>query len=144
MVEQRNSLVTSQSSSLHSILVPSSYYDVTKWPKFSYSRVTANRSDLILQGGPNQHDTCKPHWTTHVNCSHHYHDIWTTPAKTRVKGPSHRTPKEPGGDIQSNNRHHSTPRVAGRISKYRCKSGLQLTGFDYLLLLSFHTQSNTF
>ena len=79
-------------------------------------------------------DTRKPRRATHVNCSHHYPDVWITPAKTRVKGPSRRTPWEPGGDIHSNTRHHSTPRVAGRSSSYRCKSGLQLTGFDYLLL----------
>ena len=82
----------------------------------------ANRSDLTLQGGPNSHDTCKPRRATCVSCFHHYHDIWTTPAKTQVKGPSRWTPGEPGGDIQSNTRHHPTPSVAGRNSKYRHKA----------------------
>ena len=95
---------------------------MTKRSRLSYLWVMTNRSDLTLQGGPNSHDTCKPHWTSHVNCSHHYHDIWTTPTKTRVKGPSRWTPGEPGGDIQTNTSHHSTPRVAGRDSKYRCKA----------------------
>jgi len=107
---------------------------VTKRSRLSYLRVTVNRSDLTLQGGPNSHDTCKPHWTTHVNCSHHHPDVRIMPAKTRVKGPSRRTPREPGGDILSNTRHNATPRVAGRNSKYRCKLGLQLTCFDCLLL----------
>src|SRR6185503_10020764 len=43
------------------------------------------------------------------------------PAKTQVKGPSRRTPGEPGGDIQSNTRHHPMPNVVGRNSKYRRK-----------------------
>ena len=30
-------------------------------------RLTANRSDLTLQGGPNQHGTYLPRWTTHAN-----------------------------------------------------------------------------
>ena len=95
---------------------------MTQWPRLSYPRVTANRSDLTLQGGPNSHDTCKPRRATRVSCFHHYHDIWTTPAKTQVKGPSRWTPGEPGGDIQSNTRHHPTPSVAGRNSKYRHKA----------------------
>ena len=95
---------------------------MTQWPRLSYPRVTANRSDLTLQGGPNSHDTCKPRRATRVSCFHHYHDIWTTPAKTQVKGPSRWTPGEPGGDIQSNTRHHPTPSVAGRDSKHRCNS----------------------
>ena len=94
---------------------------MTQWPRLSYPRVTANRSDLTLQGGPNSHDTCKPRRATCVSCFHHYHDIWTTPAKTQVKGPSWRTPREPGGDIQSNTRHHPTPSVAGWNSEYRRK-----------------------
>jgi len=32
-------------------------------------RLMANRSDLTLQGGPNQHGTHKPHQTTHTNLS---------------------------------------------------------------------------
>ena len=92
-----------------------------QWPRLSYPWVMANRSDLTLQGGPNSHDTCKPRRATRVSCSYHYHDIWTTPAKTQVKGPSWWTPGEPGGDIQSNTRHHPTPSVAGRNSEYHRK-----------------------
>ena len=110
------------------------YYDVTERSRFSYPRVTANLFDLTLQGRSNQHDTCKPRRATRINCFHRYHDIWIAPAKTQVLGPSLRTPREPGGDIQFNTRHHTTPRVASRDSKYCCKSGLQLTGFDCLLL----------
>ena len=32
-------------------------------------RLTANRSDLTLQGGPNQHGTYLPHRTIHANHS---------------------------------------------------------------------------
>jgi len=32
-------------------------------------RLTANRSDLSLQGGPNQHSTYKLRWTTRTNPS---------------------------------------------------------------------------
>src|SRR6185312_10802073 len=32
-------------------------------------RLTANRSDLTLQGGPNQHGTQKPRWTPRTNLS---------------------------------------------------------------------------
>jgi len=103
------------------IHIPLLYYDVTQWPRLSYPRVTVNRSDLTLQGRPNSHDTCKPR-RTRVSCSHHYHDIWSTSAKTQVKGPSRWTPGEPGEDIQSKTRHHPTPSVAGRNSKYRSKA----------------------
>ena len=40
--------------------IPFSRYDVTKKSRLSYPRVTANRSDLTLQGGPNQHGTYWP------------------------------------------------------------------------------------
>ena len=33
-------------------------------------RLTANRSDLTLQGGPNQHGTHLPRRTIHANHSH--------------------------------------------------------------------------
>ena len=66
------------------------------------------------------------HGATRVNCFHHYPDVWITPAKTRVKGPSQRTPREPVGDIHSNTRHHPTPRIASRDSKYRCNSVISL------------------
>ena len=32
-------------------------------------RLAANRSDLTLQGGPNQHDTQKPHRTSRIDLS---------------------------------------------------------------------------
>jgi len=51
-------------------LIPLLYYDVTERSRFSYPRVTANRFDLTLQGGPNQHGTYMPRRAIHTNPSH--------------------------------------------------------------------------
>ena len=42
---------------------------MTKRSRTSYPRDTANRFDLTLQGGPNQHGTYLPHRTIHANHS---------------------------------------------------------------------------
>jgi hypothetical protein len=53
--------ITSSYSSHHRSPSHSNYYyDVTKRSRLSYPRVTANRSDLTLQGGPNSHAKCNP------------------------------------------------------------------------------------
>ena len=73
--EYHNHISYSQLSIPNSII----YYDVTERSRFSYPRVTANRFDLTLQGGPNQHDTCTPK-RTHGNCSRvHYRqfELWS-------------------------------------------------------------------
>ena len=44
-------------------------YGVTKRSRPSYPRDTANRPDLTLQGGPNQHGTQKPRRTPGTNLS---------------------------------------------------------------------------
>src|SRR6185437_378421 len=44
-------------------------YEVTKRSRPSYPRDTANRSDLTLQGGPNQHGTYRPRRTPRTNHS---------------------------------------------------------------------------
>ena len=45
------------------------FYEATKRSRPSYPRDTANRSDLTLQDGPNQHGTHKPRRTTRTNHS---------------------------------------------------------------------------
>ena len=72
---------------------------MTKRSRLSYLRVMANRSDLTLQGGSNQHDTCKPRdGPLPVNSQ-----------RTRRRHPIQHPPTP-------------TPSVAGRNSNYRCKA----------------------
>ena len=64
----------SQSSRSRFKIVPSfipniliHFYEAAKRSRLSYPRDTANRSDLTLQGGPNQHGTQKPCRTPRTN-----------------------------------------------------------------------------
>ena len=98
---------------LFSFCLLNPYYDVTHWPRLSYPRVTANRSDLTLQGGPNSHDTWKPRRATHVNCSHNYPEVWIKPANTRMMSPARANTRWTRGPLH----HPSTlPSTAGRDS----------------------------
>ena len=102
-----------QAKHFHSVLILLLYYDVTQWPRLSYPRVTANRSDLTLQGGPNSHDTWKPRRATHVNCSHNYPEVWIKPANTRMMSPARANTRWTRGPLH----HPSTlPSTAGRDS----------------------------
>ena len=56
-------------------------YDAAKRSRPSYLRDTANRFDLTLQGGSNQHDTQKPRRTPRTNLS---------PLRLELKEPAQR------------------------------------------------------
>ena len=68
-------------------------YEVTKRSRPSYPRDTANRFDLTLQGGPNQHGTHTPRRTTRTNHSSPRLELQDHPTIIWSAEPNMRPPK---------------------------------------------------
>ena len=108
-------------------------YEVTKRSRPSYPRDTANRSDLILQGGPNQHSTHKPNRTTHTNHS---------PPRLELQEPAQRHIVSRALRETTKSKHMQPtsplpldyPRSWVRVPVLSKQRSTRLTGFDYLIL----------
>src|SRR6185312_11660400 len=79
-------------------------YEVTKRSRPSYPRDTANRSDLTLQGGPNQHGTQKLRRTPRTNLS---------PPRLELQEPAqrHMVSQAQRETSKSKHMHHNSPRL---------------------------------
>jgi len=96
-------------------------------------RLTANRSDLTLQGGPNQHGTQKPRRTPRTNLS---------PPRLELQEPAQRYMVSRAQRETTKSKHmqphfSATTRLPQEVSwsPVLSKQGsTRLTGFDYLLL----------
>ena len=93
----------------------------------------ANRSDLTLQGGPNQHGMQKPRRTPRTNLS---------PPRLELQEPAQRHMVSRAQRETTKNKHMhpnsprplDSPKRVGRSSVLSKQGSTQLTGFDYLLL----------
>ena len=98
-------------------------------------RLTTNRSDLTLQGGPNQHGTYLPRRTIHANHS---------PPRLELQEPAQRHIVSRALRETTKNNHMQPlsprpldyPRSWVRVPVLSKQSSTWLTGFDYLLLLA--------
>ena len=97
-------------------------------------RLTANRPDLTLQGGPNQHGTYLPHRTIHANHS---------PPRLKLQEPAQRHIVSRALRETTKSKHMQPlyprpldyPRSWVRVPVFSKQGSTRLTGFDYLLLL---------
>ena len=90
-------------------------------------RLTANRSDLTLQGGPNTHITYRPHRTIRDN------PFICTPNSRTALRPGTASPTDTNEGSAMSFYTSSTSEDSIK-SAYRCAYSTELTGFDYLLL----------
>src|SRR6185436_19986547 len=96
-------------------------------------RLTANRSDLTLQGGPNQHGTRKPRRTTCTNPSPPHLELQKLAQQHIVSRALRETTKSKHMQPLTP-RPLDYPRSWVRIPVLSKQSSTRLTGFDYLLL----------
>ena len=96
-------------------------------------RLTANRSDLTLQGGPNQHGTQKPRRTPRTNLSPSLLDL-QEPAQRHMVSRAQRETTKSKQCIPISPRLLDYPRSWVRVPVLSKQGSTQLTGFDYLLL----------
>ena len=96
-------------------------------------RLTANRFDLILQGGPNQHGMQKPRRTPRANPSPPRLELQEPAQRHIVNRALHETTK-------SKHMQHLSPRPLDyprswvRVPVLSMQGSTRLTGFDYLRL----------
>ena len=97
-------------------------------------RMTANRSDLTLQGGPNQHGTFLPRRTIHANHSPPRLEL-QEPAQRYMVSRAQRETTKCKQCISISPRLLDYPRSWVRVPVPSKQGSTRLTGFDYLLLL---------
>ena len=97
-------------------------------------RLTANRSDLTLQGGPNQHGTRKPRRTTCTNPSPPHLELQKLAQQHIVSRALRETTKSKHMRPPFFRGHSTRPRSWVRVPVLSKQSSTRLTGFDYLLL----------
>ena len=96
-------------------------------------RLTANRSDLSLQGGPNQHSTYKLRWTTRTNPSSPRLELQEPGQRHIVSRALRETTKSKHMQPLSP-RPLDYPRSWVRVPVLSKQTSTRITGFDYLLL----------
>ena len=96
-------------------------------------RLTVNRSDLTLQGGPNQHGTYLPHRTIHANHPPPRLEL-QEPAKRHMVSRAQRETTKSKQCIPISPRLLDYPRSWVRVPVLSKQGSTRLTGFDYLLL----------
>jgi len=96
-------------------------------------RLTANRFDLTLQGGPNQHGTHMSRWTIRTNHSHPHLELQEPSQRHIVSRALRETTKSKYAQLISP-RPLDYPRSWVRVPVLSKQSSTRLTGFDYLLL----------
>src|SRR6185312_12200769 len=96
-------------------------------------RLTANRSDLTLQGGPNEHGTQKPRRTPRTNLSPPRLELQEPAQRHIVSRVLRETTKSKHMQLLSP-RPLDYPRSWVRVPVFSKQCSTRLTGFDYLLL----------
>ena len=96
-------------------------------------RLTANRFDLTLQGGPNQHGTYFPRRTIHANHSPPCLEL-QEPAQRHMVSRAQRETTKSKQCILISSRLLDYPRSWVRVPVLSKQGSTRLTGFDYLLL----------
>ena len=96
-------------------------------------RLTANRSVLTLQGGPNQHGTQKPRRTPRTNLFPPRLEL-QEPAQRHMVSRAQRETTKSNICIPILRDYSTRPRSWVRVPVLSKQSSTRLTGFDYLLL----------
>ena len=96
-------------------------------------RLTVNRFDLTLQGGPNRHGTQKPHQTPRTNLSPPRLEL-QKPAQRHMVSRAQRETTKSKQCIPISPRLLDYPRSWVRVPVLSKQASTRLTGFDYLLL----------
>ena len=96
-------------------------------------RLTANRSVLTLQGGPNQHGTNLPRQTIHANHSPPRLEL-QEPTQRHMASRAQRETTKSKQCIPISPRLLDYPRTWVRVPVLSKQGSTRLTGFDYLLL----------
>ena len=96
-------------------------------------RLTANRSDLTLQGGSNQHDTQKLRRTPRTNLSPLRLEL-QEPTQRHMASRAQRETTKSKQCIPISPRLLDYPRSWVRVPILSKQGSTRLTGFDYLLL----------